>query len=223
MLSIATACAPARASAQTTDYADSTGLTWGVATFELALIGTLVGAAILSGDRSPLAQPFALYGLGVSAALGVVAAVVAQVLGAMVEPPMLFHHGFTGGLLTGGLAAASLAGAGLRGEAPAWVGLGVMVVGAAGAVTYSTLRMDRLANDPELLEEAHALSWAPLPAAGIVAAILALAGATDAAPIVGALAGIVAYAIAIGVAEDAITSHPPPSTSAPLVRASGVF
>lgn len=208
---------PARGAAQTT-YADSTGLTWGVATFELGLVASVTSAAILAGGGSTReAQEAALIGLAVSAALGVAASIVTQVLAAPVEAPMLFHHGFTGGLLVGGLASSVLAGAGLRDQTPAWVGLAAMVAGAAGAVSYSALRMDRLAYDPALVEEAHALSWVPLPTAGVVAALLAIGGATDAAPIVGALAGIVAYAIAIGVTEDAIASEPM-AMIAPLVR-----
>lgn len=202
--------APSRASAQATTYAETTGLTWGVAAFELGLLATVAGAAILAAERSPDTQPFAVYGLAISAVLGAVAAAVAQALAAPVEPAMLFHHGFTGGVLIGGLASSALAAGGARDEMPAWFGLGALVVGAAGAVTYSALRMDRLAHDPHLVEEAHALSWVPLPAAGIVAAVVALAGAPQAAPILGALAGIVAYAIAVGFVEDAIASHPAP-------------
>ncbi len=217
----ATLCTPARGAAQETDFADSTGLTWGIATFELAAIATVAGAAILGSQRAPEAQPFLIYGLAISAALGIAASVAAQVLDAPVEVPMVFHHGFTGGVLLGGLASSLLATT-LRDDTPAWVGLGALAVGAAGAATYAALRSDRLAHAPELLEEAHALSWAPLASAGVTAIVVALAGATEAAPILGALVGIVVYGITIGFVEDAIASHPAPMT-APLVHAAGRF
>lgn len=205
-------------------YQDSTGLTWSVATLELGMLLT-VAAAALSGE-----QDGGVLGVLMFAATVVAAAVtsgVAQAVNAPVEPPMVFHHAFVGAALVGGLMSFSLRIAGERGDVPGIFGVAGLIAGAAGAATYSVLRMERLAHDPELIEEAHVLSWAPVLSAGILTAVLGAVGLDDEAPFAGAVVGLSALALSITLVEVAIAENPPPEErmmmGAPLVGYAGTF
>lgn len=219
---------PARGVAQEEDepvtYQDSTGLTWSVAALELGLM-VAVAAAAATGERDGGVAGVLL--LGAAAVGSAVAAGVAQATEAPVEPPMVFHQGLVGAALLGGLMSFSSRLAGERGDAPAILGVAGLLAGAAGAASYSVLRMDRLAHDPELVEEAHVLSWAPALAAGIVTAALGAAGLQDEAGLIGAITGLVGLGVAITLVEVAIAENPLPEgpmpMTAPLFGASGTF
>ena len=223
LLGVAGLGLPATASAQDDDvtYQSSTGLTWSAATLELGLVLTTVATAA-SPEQS--AQAVGILGLGASVVGSGVSAAVAQSTDAPVEPAMVFHHGFLGGALLGGLLSFSMRVAGERGDLPGWVGLAGLIAGAGAMATYSVLRMERLAHDPQLIEEAHVLSWAPLLSAGLLSAVLTAVGMTDAAGVIGATVGLIALGIGISLVEVAIAENDWPRepmdegmTGAPLV------
>ncbi|HJL16521.1 MAG TPA: hypothetical protein RMH99_12740 [Sandaracinaceae bacterium LLY-WYZ-13_1] len=193
-----------------TTYQDSTGLTWSVATLEAGLLLT-VAASAAAGEEN---QAVGLVALGATVVGSAVSSGVAQATNAPVEPPMVFHHGFIGGALLGGLLSFSTRLAGGHPDLVAGLGVGGLLAGAAGAATYSVLRMDRLAHDPELLEEAHVLSWVPAASAGLLTAILGMAGLRDEAPLIGAITGLVGLGISVAFVEVALSEHPPPDERA---------
>jgi hypothetical protein len=218
---------PAPACAQEDEgptYQDSTGLTWSVATLELGLMAAVAAAAAVGEQDGGAVGAVAL---GAAVVASAVAAGVGQATGAPVEPPMVFHQGLVGAALLGGLLSFSLRAAGERGDAPAILGVAGLLAGAAGAATYSVLRMDRLAHDPELVEEAHVLSWAPILTAGILTGVLGAVGLTDEAGLVGAIAGLAVLGGAIALVEVAVAENPPPGermpTTAPLLGYAGTF
>lgn len=224
-LVVLASASPARAQMEDPPtYQDTTGLTWAVGTLELGLI--LSAVAVAAGDDQS-AQAIGALALGAAVVASGVAAGVAQGLDAPVEPAMVFHHGIVGAALVGGLLSFSLRASGMRDQTPTYVGLVGLLVGAAGAVTYSVLRMDRLAHDPQLVEEAHVLSWAPILSAGLLTAVLTAVGLTDAAGVLGATVGLVALGVAIALVEVAIAEHPAPeepvTMEAPLVGWSARF
>lgn len=190
-------------------YQDTTGLTWSVATLELGLAVAVL--AIVTADRQSSGTIAGLMFLAAIVASGVMAG-VAQALDAPVEPPMVFHQGIIGAALLGGLFSFSLRFAGERGDAPQILGVTGLLLGAAGSVTYAVLRMGRLADDPQLVEEAHFLSWGPVLAAGITTAVLGALDLEDLAPVIGASVGLVTLGIAMALVEVAIAEHPAPTT-----------
>jgi hypothetical protein len=189
-------------------YQDTTGLTWSVATLELGLVVAVL--AIVASDRQDAGTVTGLMFLAALVASGVTAG-VAQALDAPVEPPMVFHQGIVGAALLGGLLSFSMRAAGERGDAPQILGVTGLLLGGAGSVTYSVLRMGRLADDPQLVEEAHFLSWGPVLAAGITTAVLGALDLEDLAPVIGASAGLVTLGIAMALVEVAIAEHPAPT------------
>ncbi|MFK7987663.1 MAG: hypothetical protein AB8I08_16720 [Sandaracinaceae bacterium] len=204
------------ASAQTT-YQQSTGLTWSAATLELGM-ALSTGAMAVSDPAN--AQGVGLITLGAAAIASGVSAGVAQGTDAPVEPAMVFHHGFLGGALLGGLLSFSVRAAGETGDLSTWLGVIGLLAGAGAMATYSVFRMERLAHDPQLVEEAHVLSWTPLLSAGILSVALTAAGFVEGAGVVGAIVGLVALGIGISLVEVAIAENPVPDTmmmGAPLV------
>ncbi|MGE0791100.1 MAG: hypothetical protein AB7S26_35840 [Sandaracinaceae bacterium] len=193
------------AEAQTT-YQDSTGLTWSIATIEVGLLAT-VGGVAAADSSSATTVAYALLGLTALAA-GVTAG-VAQATNAPVEPPMVFHHAFIAAALLGGTVSFALTEAGETGDARLALGIAALVLGAAGMGTYSVLRMDRLAHDPQLVEEAHVLSWVPVASAALFGAIFG-AAMGESGVLVGAIAGLVGLGISIAFVEVAIAENPPP-------------
>ena len=203
--------APSLAAAQVVEpgptYQDTTGLTWSVATLELGLIAAALAIAV--SDQQSAGPVAGLMFLAAIVASAVMAG-VGQALDAPVEPPMVFHQGLVGGALLGGLLSFSLRFAGERGDTPQIFGVTGLILGAAGAVTYSVLRMGRLADDPQLVEEAHVLSWGPVLAAGLTTAVLGALDLEDLAPVIGASVGLVTLGIAIALVEVAIAENPAP-------------
>ncbi len=115
------------------------------------------------------------------------------------------------GLTSGvhGLAAGGLLGAGLGslGDSPE---LGTVlggVLGAAGSITYTALRLDMLAREPRVGVEANLLMWAPPTAmllAGLIAALAEMDG--PAAMVFAGLVGLLAQGVAITLTEVAIAN-----------------
>ena len=229
MLALSLAGAPSGARGQTDEgptFQDCSGLPWGVATLEAGLL--LTAALVAAVDRSD--------GIGVGAAMSLAAVVssavlsgVTQAYGVTVEPAMVFHHGIVGGALLGGLMSFSLRAAGERGDALSIVGVAGLIAGAGGAATYSVLRMERLAHDPRLVEEAHFLSWGPILAASLVGVVLTAIGLDELSGVIATSVGLAVLGVAITLAEVAIAEHPwpreapPGEMTMPLFGWSGVF
>lgn len=205
VLALALSLVPACAEAQTT-YQDSTGLTYSVAALELGLLATIGGVAA-AGDED--GEAVALVMLAATVLASGVTAGVAQATDAPVEPPMVFHHAFVAAALLGGTVSFALTEAGERGDTRLALGIAGLLVGAAGMATWSVLRMDRLAHDPELVEEAHVMSWVPILTAGLLSGIL---GATtgEVGVLIGAIAGLVAIGVGVAVVEVGIAENPEP-------------
>jgi len=198
-------------------FQDSTGLTWSVATLEAGLALTAVGTAAADSADAQTVSILMIAATLISS--GVLAAVM-QALDAPVEPPMVFHQGLIGGALLGGLMTFSARIADPHGpdgpDVASALGVAGLLLGAGGAATYAVLRMDRLAHDPQLVEEAHLLSWGPVLTAGLLTAALGAAGLEDWAPLVGAISGLIFLGASVAAAEVAIAENPPPAP-APLV------
>lgn len=191
------------AQAQTT-YQDSTGLTWSVAALEVGLLAAVAGIAASDSESAQgvayLMLALAIIGSGVSAG-------VAQATDAPVEPPMVFHHAFIAAALFGGTMSFALTEAGETGDVRTALGIAALVAGAAGMATYSVLRRRELAHHPELVEEAHILSWVPVLSAALVGGVLgAIVG--EAGVLVGAVSGLVALGLSIVAVEIAISENP---------------
>lgn len=191
------------AEAQTT-YQDSTGVTWAVASLELGLLAAVV--AIAGADDSS-AQGVAYLMLGLALVGSGVAAGVAQATEAPVEPPMVFHHSFIAAALLGGTVSFALTEAGETGDARLGIGIAALVAGAAGMATYSVLRRRELAHHPELVEEAHVLSWVPVLTAALVGGVLG-AIIEETGVLIGAISGLVALGVSILAVEIAISENP---------------
>lgn len=206
---------PAMAQDPGPTFQDSTGLTWSVATLELGLALTAIGVAA-SHPRD--AQTVSFLMIAATFLVSGVLAGVTQALDAPVEPPMVFHHSLIGAALVGGMMSFSVRVSGERSsEVANGFGIAGLIIGVGASATYSVLRMDRLARDPALVEEAHLMSWGPVLTAAILGAILSAAGLEDAAALIGAVAGLIFLGAAITAVEVAIAENPAPATTMPLV------
>ncbi len=200
------------AEAQTT-FQDATGIPWSVASLEVGLLATAVAIAGSGRESAPSAG---LVMLGLTAVGAGVAAGVAQATDAPVEPPMVFHHAFVAAALLGGTISFALTEAGETGDTRLALGIAGLIAGAGAMATYSVLRMDRLAHDPELVEEAHVLSWVPIVTAGLVGGVLT-GLFQEVGALIGAITGLVALGVSIAFVEVAIAENPTPMAPMPLV------
>ena len=214
--------APAGAAAQTEGptFQDMMGLTWAVASLEAGLLLTAAISAAVDQGSSGLVAGSLLLATVISSA---VLSGVTQAYGVIVEPAMVFHHGVVGAALVGGLLSFSLRAAGERGDAPAIFGVAGLIAGAGGAVTYALLRMERLALDPQLVEEAHFLSWGPIATAALLGTVLTALGLEDLSGVIATATGLVVLGVAVLLAEIAIAEHPAPTPEPPMEMTMPLF
>jgi hypothetical protein len=212
--------AAAPASAQTTTtYQDGTAAAWGLAAFELGLVGAGASIAMLeeTGDGDDADGFRVAYLDFILILLGTSATAIAAELGdAPSEGPLVWHGAVAGGFGLG-LSAAGLVGLEDEDLAPI-AGLVSGLLGMVAVGTYTAFRADDLAHDPEREAAAYLLSFGP-PISALAIALPILVGSEGEAGVVAALAsGIIALtlgALAIVLAE---TAQPPVDPTFPVIE-----
>jgi hypothetical protein len=178
----------------------------------MAVMPLCLAFAPTTANDAAAAVLAALLGIG---AILVVPPVVGGVGGAAgwdADGSLVLTSGFNG-LLTGGLVGGALdIAAGGGGEIGALLG---GLTSSALSVTYSVLRLDPLVRDPRAGVEANLLMWGP-PSAMLVSALFLAIAEVDAeiAMFVTGILGLTAQAVAIGLAEAAL-SEPLPMMMGP--------
>ena len=184
----------------------------GTALLCMAVMPLCLAFAPTTANDAAAAVLAALLGIG---AILVVPPVVGGVGGAAgwdADGSLVLTSGFNG-LLTGGLVGGALdIAAGGGGEIGALLG---GLTSSALSVTYSVLRLDPLVRDPRAGVEANLLMWGP-PSAMLVSALFLAIAEVDAeiAMFVTGILGLTAQAVAIGLAEAAL-SEPLPMMMGP--------
>ena len=199
MVGTAISLAAAGASAQDDDRAtiqDTTGLFWGVATFEiLATVGAVLPAAL--GCETDVCQ-------GLGPILGMLGGLSLGVAGWLAEWPadvpfvahtsyVAFASGLMLGYGTSGLAD--------DGEGSTTVGLIAGTATALALGTYTTIRRDDFVRHPDLLAPGHMMAWGTMGVLMAASVVLVAAGVEESvfATVIGAaaalfLSGMVAWA-----------------------------
>lgn len=235
VLALTANAAPGRASAQEQPLQAANGGALYLGSLEgIFVVGAPIGLALAfaNGESFPeallCAAVFPLCAVLLPGLAADVGAVVLGVLAAgavlLVTPPTIAGVGGAenwdadGSVLvtsgTHGLLSGALVGAGLGGLAGGSREAGSVIaglLGSAGAVTYSALRLDALVRDPRVGTEANLLLWGP-PAAMLLAAIVSAAAEldTDVGVLVVGVIGLLAQGVAITLAEVALAETPAP-------------
>lgn len=214
------AAAPASAqSTSTTTYQDSTAAAWGLAAFELGLVGSAASIVVLeeTGDGDD-ANGFRVAFLDfILIVLGTSATAIATELGdAPSEGPLVWHAAVAGGFSLG-LTAAGFAGIEDEDLAPV-AGLVSGLIGMIALGTYAALRADDLAHDPEREVAAHLLTWGP-PISALAIALPILVGSEGEEGVLAALcAGIISLTFATVSIILAETAQPPVDPTFPVIE-----
>lgn len=201
------------ASAQSTStYQDTTAAAWGLAAFELGLVGAAASVAVLeeTGDGDD-ANGFRIAFLDfILIVLGTSATAIAAELGdAPSEGPLVWHGAIAGGLSLGLTTAGFI---GLEDEDLAPIaGLVSGLLGMVGAGTYAAVRADALAHDPHRETGAQLLTWGP-PLASLLIAVPILVGSEGEEGVLAALtAGVIALTFAsVGILVAEVAEPAPP-------------
>jgi len=233
-LTLANAAAPAPVLAQEQPLQAANGGALYLGSLEgIFVVGAPIGLALALANGSDLAEGLMcmmLFPLCAVLLPGTAAGTVTVVLGVLLSaalvlatPPTIAGVGGaegwdadgslvltsgTHGLLSGGLLGAGIGG--LAGGSREAGGVIAGLLGSAGAITYSALRLDALVRDPRLGVEANLLMWGP-PVAMIVTAIVArIAGLEpDVGMILAGVMGLLAHGLAFTLAEVALAEPVP--------------
>jgi hypothetical protein len=199
------AAGPGAARAQDTEGESfdesANGLMWGLGLFEMGIITSLLAMPASDCDGSDCGV-IAVAGFTLSFVAAGVGAVIAASTGAPSDFPFVFHHTIWPGVASAALTVALKEAVDPGADEPVLL-IGVPLAVSIASGIYTFVRRDEMLRNPDTAAGTHVMTWAPWSLGLLVATAVALADddADMLIPIAGALIGLAAYGLGIGMIE----------------------